>query len=215
MKNISTDLTLPELSRDNPTVGERVVDILDEQGRTKLWLAQELGISKQALNYLLKHSSCKKYLPEIAELLEVSPTWLETGEGSQQIGAQHAVTRIPCVALSTIENIEESLSQASEKIFYVSGQGNGKYFAVVLDNSSMLPSFRKEAILIFDLEKKPIDGCYVLAKLKNSSEYLFRHYLTDGREILLRAENIDFTDISIRSNDIEVIGVLVQSRNSF
>lgn len=53
----------------------RIVDVLNEQGRSQKWLAQKLGISANALNNLCLQRSQPSLarLFEIAGLLDVSP----------------------------------------------------------------------------------------------------------------------------------------------
>src|ERR1700735_1444031 len=79
--------------------GERILMTLEYQRRSKSWLAEQIGISKQAINYLLKHSSNPKYVNEIAGALEVSPEWLLSGKKSGRIfEEQTGVVRIPVLA---------------------------------------------------------------------------------------------------------------------
>ena len=54
--------------------GTRVEFLLQKQGISKNWVADKLGITKQALNYLLKHSVKPKYVPILAEILKVNPS---------------------------------------------------------------------------------------------------------------------------------------------
>lgn len=44
--------------------------ILIDRGISKVWLASKLGISKQSLNYAIKHSNSSKHLEAIYKILE-------------------------------------------------------------------------------------------------------------------------------------------------
>ena len=61
---------------------DRVNLLIIQRGSTKKWLADQLGITKQALNMLLKRNKKPKFVNETAEIFNVSPHWLLTGEGS-------------------------------------------------------------------------------------------------------------------------------------
>src|SRR5438045_1937332 len=80
---------------DKSTFGIRVLDILQQQQRSKAWLAEKIGISKQAMNYLLNHSMVPKYIPEISEVLQINPVWLESGHGDMKVNQSEAVRAIP------------------------------------------------------------------------------------------------------------------------
>ena len=78
---VTTNIDSSALCADIIKFGDRVEFLIEKKGISKLWLADKLGVTKQALNYLLKHSSKPKYIDELAEIMQANPHWIEFGEG--------------------------------------------------------------------------------------------------------------------------------------
>ena len=73
--------------------GQRIAYIIETLGISKAWVAERLGVSKQALNYLLKHSIKPKFVDEFAELLGLDPQWIEHGAGTPSLKENRPVKR--------------------------------------------------------------------------------------------------------------------------
>ncbi len=73
------------LTPKKETVLNRINQVLLEQKRTKSWLAEQVGISKQMLNYQLKSAEKIKCLNDISYALSLNPTWLKYGEKPKYI----------------------------------------------------------------------------------------------------------------------------------
>lgn len=54
------------------TVAEKILEILQSQERSKSWLAEKTDITKQAMNYKLKHNSfTAEELLKLAKVLNI------------------------------------------------------------------------------------------------------------------------------------------------
>lgn len=195
--------------------GGRVLLTLNQQGRSKAWLAEKIGISKQAINYLLNHASSPKYVNEIAAILEVSPEWLLLGKGSRLVYSKKdaGIISIPILSLRDIPQfIRHNDVNLSDQFTHISQNStSNSCFAAILDNSCMEPLFNQGTLLIFNPDIAPKNGDYVIFSCDN--EILFRQYFIDGKEIYLKS--IDTMFKSFKQNDIEIFGVLIESRNHF
>lgn len=203
------------ISKEDIGFGSRVLLALEQQRRSKAWLGEQIGISKQAVNYLLNHSSNPKYVNEIAVALGVSPEWLLFGKGSQQVtlGQNAGIERIPILPLNNISHFirtgDKTLSEIFTHITFSSAPT--MRFATILENTSMEPLFTQGTLLIFDPEISPKNGDYVIFSSDNN--ILFRQYLIDGKKVYLKA--VDTMYKTFEDNDITVLGVLVESRHHF
>ena len=68
------------------TLAERLNTSLARAGKTQQDLADELGITKSAVNHWCKGKSkgiAKMHLPTVARILSVDAVWLQTGEHTQ------------------------------------------------------------------------------------------------------------------------------------
>jgi len=192
--------------------GERILMLLAQQKRSKSWLAEQIGISKQALNYLLNHSAKPKFSNEIAAVLEVSPEWLRTGKGAfiSLINDDSHVYKIPLFGMDAIgkkENIQIVESIIADSSYPLS------CFAVKLENASMEPNFNQDSILIFDPNKNPRSGDFIIFSVNATNQVFFRQYFSDGDDIYLKS--IDAMYTNFKNEKITVHGVLIESRNQF
>lgn len=214
---ISKTIELDEtLAKKKDTFGDRVLLILEQQRRTKAWLASEIGISKQAINYLLNHSTTPKYVNEIATALEISPEWLLLGKGSRQILSESTagITRIPIISMQNIPLFLQSKNTdlAKEYTHITAHSCLYSCFATILENSSMEPLFNQGTLLIFNSENKPKNGDYIIF-LNDDNDILFRQYFIEGKEVYLKA--IDAMFKAYEATNITILGVLIESRNIF
>lgn len=186
--------------------GQRIAYIIETRGISKAWVAERLGISKQALNYLLKHSIKPKFVDEFAELLQLDPKWLEEGIGTPLVNTKRTLvnTRLPIVTKATL------LGQAGGKKGTIDFTHHHMeaYIAYKLEDDANFPPFIAESILIFNTEKPPIHEDYVLFKIED--EVFVRQYLIDGKDICYRASNsLHKTFINPKTM---ILGVLVEVR---
>jgi len=82
LSNTKSNIRCSDLNLSEETYSDRINLLLIQRGSTKKWLADKLGITKQALNMLLKRNKKPKFINEIAEVFNVSPQWLLTGNGT-------------------------------------------------------------------------------------------------------------------------------------
>lgn len=199
--------------------GERVLYTLEQQRRTKTWLADQIGISKQAINYLLHHSTIPKYVNEIAELLEVSSDWLLFAKGSQQALAEED-TKMICVPVLAPDQIMDYLEMKNSTAKYNSyvhlsnsSLASPSCFATQLENVSMEPLFNQGSLLVFNSEISPKSKDFVIFFNVNDKEIYFRQYHIDGKNIYMKAFDSMFG--VFQNADIKILGVLIESRNTF
>jgi SOS-response transcriptional repressor LexA len=195
---------------ENLMFGQRVAYVIETSGLSKAWIAEKLGISKQALNYLLKHAINPKFVDEFAELLKLDPKWLETGEGSPSIRTntqQPVATSIPIITKAELLSPTKSPDKSRETIDFA--RGNIETFtAYKLEDDSNFPPFIEGSILIFDSQKQPSNEDFVLSIIEN--DVFVRQYLVDGDNICYKAGNGGHkTFINPKAT---LLGVLVEAR---
>ena len=200
------------------TFKDRVNAILDGMNRSKAWLAEGIGISRQALNYLLANTNGGKYISQIAEILNVNPEWLSSGQGDLALTTISSNT-IPLIKLKNVSSwLNGALDELYETIPAECHETNDT-FAIILDNSSMEEEFAKDSVLIFRPSTKPSNGDYVLARLNidnhhQEPNFIFRKYVTDGSGVYLKALDSTFRTITAQDN-FDIIALLIEQRRRF
>lgn len=195
------------------TFSGRVEMLLAGRGCSKAWLANELGVTRQALNHILRHGKKPKFVSEIALVFNVSPKWLETGEGNAQQAPDNLLIKIPLYELTTI-TISNGIKNIPcvEKILLKSDNGH-QYFAIHFqDCPSMSSRFEKNAILIFDENMHPQNGSYVLANVDKVGIVL-RQFFIENKIIILKPSDSTF-DV-IKCDRCDILGTLIETRIKF
>lgn len=198
------------------TFKNRVTTILESMNRSKSWLADGMGISRQALNYLLANTNGGKYTSHIAEILNINPDWLSSGEGDLTLTTGSSNT----IPLLKLENVSAWLNGTLQDLYETipaECHETSDTFAIILDNSSMETEFAKDSVLVFRPSTNPSNGDYVLARLNiNNQEpnFIFRKYVTDGSGVYLKALDPTFRTITAQDS-FDIIALLIEQRRRF
>ena len=133
-------------------VRQRILAALKSKKRTKAWLAAEMGLSKQRLNYLLNHASRIKPIAQLAETLNINPDWLVQGEGPINLynNPQAHYRKIPLLHWPAHSNLDFiTKAQEQEQSACIIGEASlpEHCFALTLHNKSMEPQFDPGTIL--------------------------------------------------------------------
>lgn len=198
------------------TYGARITLVLDSQKRTKSWLAQEIGISKQALGYLMAYGSKPKLLDEISMALGVNSEWLKTGKGNITTNHLENDTQksFPVIALNEVNDFIQGKIDSNNKKSIISAYTlSDKCFSIVLESNYLYPIFSHGTILIFDSEITPKNGDFVIFFRDKDHETLIGQLFKDGSNINIRP--IDGKQGLIENEKITFYGVLIESRNMF
>lgn len=87
-------------------------------------------------------------------------------------------------------------------------------FVVEITGDSMWPDFTEGTLIIVDPTITPKHRSYVLCQLHKTNEIIFRQYIEERTEKLLKPINYAYKTIPLQKTDA-VIGVIIQSRNKF
>lgn len=87
-------------------------------------------------------------------------------------------------------------------------------FTVEISGESMWPDFIEGTLIIIDPTITPKHRNYILCRLHTSNEIIFRQYIEERTEKLLKPINYAYKTIPLKKNDT-IMGVIIQSRNKF
>lgn len=222
------DIEKPALSARDMTFGDRIKMVIEQKGVTKKWLAGQIGITKQSMNYLLNHASRAKHADRIARALGINPEWLINGTGAQVVPPSNhlASVRVQVLSRQAILDGATSNSHTQEQPVYLHPDDEPecqyiigdhslpeRVFAFILDSTSMEPTFRQGSTLIFDPTRSAQNGDYVLVTLDESRDLLFRQVFFDGGDVYFNAVNPGFRNVVNQAHNI--VGVVIESRLFF
>ena len=214
---MTTDLFFESIAlecNEQMNFGDRVNLIIKKKGLSKSYMAEKLGVSRQAFNYILNHSNKLKYLDEIADLLQVNPSWLENGELPITLEQSELNTiQIPILNETLLIKSLINNTPFSDYEMITVDNATSDCFAFKILNDSMFPPFMENTLMIFDKSKKPFNGCYVIAHIKDDDSIVIRKYNKDGNDTYLTPSSDSYK--SFTNPDAKIIGVLVESRFLF
>ena len=154
-------------------------------------------------------------LQPIANYFSIS---VEQLKGHEPIQWLDRVTNVPLLtweqAVSWPANKDEL--KDCERIMTDANVGVNGY-ALHVKDVSMDPVFPKNTLLIVDPEKVAKDRSYVIAKLSNFEEPIFRQLLLDASDRYLKALSPDFDQykmIYLNSND-KLLSIVVQAKRDY
>jgi len=207
-----------EILKDTQSIKfcDRIDFLIESRGVSKSWVASKLGITKQALNYLIKHSSKPKYVDSFAEILRANPSWIEFGEGRPYKNdpiekKKNTLTKLKIFDSTSIASVIKGNVPEGTYDLIDYPEGNAENFiAYRIQNDSLFPPFLENTVLIFKKHKLPVTGDYVLITLKEDDSVLVRQYSKDGKDIYFNPKNLTYK--SLVNVDAAIIGVLVEAR---
>lgn len=191
--------------------GRRIAYIIENSGLSKAWIAERLGISKQALNYLLRHAIKPKFVDELAEILDLNPEWVERGIGTpwanKKSKAIYSTKQIPLLTKADLLNKPIGPWKSKNAIDFSSDHIES-FIAYILEDDSNFPPFIQGSILIFNTEKQPQSNDYVLLIIEN--DVFVRQLLVDGDNICYKSSNPGHKTF-INPTE-KLLGVLIEAR---
>ncbi len=82
-------------------------------------------------------------------------------------------------------------------------------YALLIEDSTMEPTFMKGTCIVIEPELEPVDRDYVVVVLKGQKKPIFKQILFSGEEAFLKSLNPDFDTLQTTKN-CKIIGVAVQ-----
>lgn len=199
------------------TLAERLKTTLKEQKVSQSALAKWLGVKPQQIQAVCSGKILRPTnIVEMAQYLNVSPFWLQTGKGPKDL-KQNAVMmaeiqRLPIIPWDKVEQIDYDQLKGDVDIqwIYSPRAASNKSYALMVHGHSMIGqdiSFPPGYLIIVDPEKPPTDNCYVIVTINGKPS--FRHYTVEGGQCYLRLLNTNYPNPTIEANaNNQVLGVV-------
>ncbi len=203
------------------TIGDRIRQRRKAVGLTQVMLAKNAGVSQSAITHLESgRNENSKYLPQIAEALNVEYNWLLSGKGdADQVSniSPLAVTLIPLIswvqAGSWGEAVDTFEKGDAEQWLAAPLGVPEKTIALRVSGDSMTsphpgPSYPDGVILYVDTRPgADYNGKRVIVKV--DGEVTFKEFRTDGARDYLKPLNPQYPTIDITGVDYRIVGVVI------
>ena len=187
-------------------------------------LARRTGISQQIINRILSGSNTNPkiatlaplanyFMVSIGQLIESDLTSFETKLNSDHLGWRE----IPLIDIRAITQgtLNELLTMSNNK-FMVDINSSSQTFAVKMSGCSMEPRFFDGTTLVFDAERQPITGDFVLlCSSKEQARVMQFFEKNDVHFVKCLNPNCSDYELSILAKDVSILGTLIQSRTDY
>lgn len=187
-------------------------------------LARETNIPKQTLNRIVNGTSPHphaKNLQPLADYFDISVAQLKGDEPISEelvdIGLPTTKPKAKIIPLLKWEQLNQKENINVENHIYVSNVFSDQSFAVSMHDTSMEPVFAKGMLLIFDPQKSFSDRSYILVKLKEVDQIIFRQLVMDGEYKYLKPLSPDLNKFPMRLLNAQdkIFGILIEARQMF
>lgn len=207
-----------------PKLSKILKRLLFERNMNAVDLAKATNLHQPTVSRIVSGTSARPYdssLIPIANYFSISVEQLKGIEplpdeifSNSLATSKPSLIELPILSWEQVEN--KTLDFTNANTIAATNDIPAECFAVEMNDSSMAPTFRKDTILIFNPAGEYVDNSFVLVKLANT-KVIFRQLIVDADDKYLKALSPNFTSFPIRllSDEDEIIGELVEARQSF
>lgn len=193
-----------------------VAKIREEKGYTVNSLAKALGVNPGHIIEIEKGHFLPTldWLERLAGVLNVSP--LDLMPNNKMLNEEHLSVLTRTVPLISMDAVGSSLFEGDvvEWVPTTASIGLNSY-ALKVESDSMEPKFPFGCVIIVDPDAEVTHASYVIAKTSLGNLPVFRQYVEEGGQKLLRAQNSAFPMQEITNVKITFYGKIVQSIMDF
>jgi len=203
------------------TIGQRIKYARENIKLEPADVAKLIPMSLQGyLDLETGKSAFPRQYARISEILQVSASWLLTGEGYFPYSetGEFIVPDGFAPLLNwneAIQGVNKNTLKDKRIIIPMRSKASIKAYALQIEDNSMTSTsigeqtFLPGDYILIDPEENPCDKDFVLAVQKGGNKPVFKQYLIDGNKIVLSSLNPRYQSVPL-NEDIEIIGVVVE-----
>lgn len=193
---------------------EEVLKFLHRKNFTKMFLARELGMTRQGLEYHLRgDGNVKQFIADkIRELTGYDSGWEDEEEAISAKG--HF---FPLLDMQKIEasNILYLITHTAHNQFFHNTKKE-QCFCITASGDSMqgqsTRSIAEGDILFIDMDQQMMNGDVVFVMLKNGRKFV-RLYMTNNGDFTFKPLNPAYPEINVKKEEVEFIYRVLLARS--
>lgn len=189
-------------------VGERIRAARERMQISSTQLAGQIGMSRQ----LITNWEKGRRLPTLESIISLADTLNAPVTFLLGMNDTFEATMERKFSLKDLDEFHSNIDLENISVPIQFVEEKSDYIVVRVKDDSMEDLFRKNDIVIIQLEQSLNDGYYVLFKINKTNQTLFRKYVIDNSDpanpqIKLTALNSKYPDISFDPEAITVLGI--------
>lgn len=199
-------------------LGTNLKNLLIKAQLSENELARRTGVSQQIINRILSGENTNPKIATLAPLAKYFTISISQLIGDELLSTinidEPEIKKVSLLDWAILEkySLNKILEGSNTKIS-VDFETTKNMFALKIIDDSMEPKFSQNTLLIFDSEKTPLNGDFVLIKLANN-KIIFRQLLLKKHSSYIKSLNPNDEDFTLRffEKDWKYLGTLIQSR---
>lgn len=211
--------TAQQLNKSIITLNKRLTEIMRKRSITISQLSEKSKVAVGTIQKLMNDPTCN---PTIGSLEAISSTLGVTiseliGEDQKLddlLGKSICILSLDDIP-NDLNNLTASIAEASSsaefiKTFTKLSEGA---FALRMEDDSMSPIFHKDCVLVFDPAKTVYNNCFVLVKLHNYRNLVFKQLIIDEPNQYIKSVNPLLKDNIIKLEPLDkIFATLVEAK---
>lgn len=206
-------------------LGETLSRILFEKRIKATELARQTGVPQPTIQRIVAGTTSRPHpnsLRPIADFFDISVDqlkgdasipWLPSDEGTHE-----GLSKLPILPWAGVPQwLDNPKLQAAQETAVTDVAVSNNAFGLTIKDSSMEPMFTIGTTIILDPQREPKDRGFVLVKLADHNEAIFRQLIIDAPNRYLRPLSPDldqFKLLPLKDGD-QICGSLVQAKMNF
>jgi SOS-response transcriptional repressor LexA len=199
----------------NTRIGQIINRLMADKKIRVAELARRINLPQPTIHRIATGACEHPHLSSLEPIANFFSISIDQLKGHEPIPWLDRVSKVPFITWEQATDWPSNRNemQNSKLIFTDANVGKNGY-ALIINDVSMDPAFPKNTLLIADPDKSPKDRSYVIAKLSNIEEPIFRQLLIDAHDRYLKALSPDFDQYKMTrlSNNDKILSIIVQAK---
>jgi len=199
----------------NTKVGQILNRLMAEKNIRVAELARRINLPQPTIHRISTGVCEHPHLSSLEPIANFFSITINQLKGHEPIYWLDHISKVPLLSWGDVLIWQANKNQIKDVELILTDANVGRMgYALKMQDSSMDPVFPKNTILITDPEKISKDRSFVIAKLRNHPEAIFRQLLIDTGDRYLKSLSPDFDQYKMTKlcDDDEILGVVVQAK---
>lgn len=203
------------VSMKNTRIGQILRRLMSEKRIRAAELARQVNLPQPTVHRIATGACEHPHLSSLEPIANFFSITVEQLKGHEPISWLDRVMKVPLLTWDVVMNWPQNSDDSLHSEYVLTDAPVGKLgFAIQLKDAAMDPVFPKNTLLIADPERQPKDRSYVIAKLANYPEAIFRQLLIDANDRYLKPLSPDFDKykMTLLNNNDKILSTVVQAK---
>lgn len=199
----------------NTKIGQLLIRLMAEKKIRAAELARLVGLPQPTVHRIVTGVCEHPHLSSLEPIAKYFGITVEQLKGHELIPSLDRATKVPLLSGDEVLKWPANKKKITSAEFILTDANVGvNGYAFKVNDAAMDPVFPPDMILIADPERQPKDRSYVIAKLVNIDQPVFRQLLIDARDHYLKAlsPDLELNKTTRLTQHDKILSVIVQAK---